>query len=176
MNFIASTEGNLPDLVKQSGYSIEGSNLIIDKGLKGVGLEDKYLKEQIIKECITLEENAIIEISTIQKEPNAIDLQKTTDEIEKITKLPILASVPVYGISKNKTDKTNINELIMHKDPKSPISEVFRTLRTNIQFINSKKKTKVILITSTVPGEGKSWISANIATAFAQSRKNCNAN
>lgn len=59
-------------------------------------------------------------------------------------------------------------ELIVHKDPKSPISEVFRTLRANIQFMNSKKRTRVILVTSTVPGEGKSWISSNLAVAFAQ--------
>ncbi len=46
-------------------------------------------------------------------------------------------------------------EVIAHKDPKSPISEVFRTLRTNIQFMNANKKMKTILVTSTFPGEGK---------------------
>lgn len=40
-------------------------------------------------------------------------------------------------------------EVIAHKDPKSPISEVFRTLRTNIQFMNANKKMKTILVTST---------------------------
>lgn len=59
-------------------------------------------------------------------------------------------------------------ELIAHKDPKSPVSEIFRTLRTNIQFMNSNKKLKTLLVTSTFPGEGKSWISANLAVAFAQ--------
>ena len=43
-------------------------------------------------------------------------------------------------------------ELIAQRDPKSPISEVFRTLRTNIQFMNSSKKLKTLLITSTFPG------------------------
>lgn len=59
-------------------------------------------------------------------------------------------------------------ELIAHKDPKSPVSEIFRTLRTNIQFMNSNKKLKTLLVTSTFPGEGKSWVSANLAVAFAQ--------
>ena len=62
-------------------------------------------------------------------------------------------------------------EVIVHQDPKSPISEIFRTLRTNIQFMNTKKNLKTILITSTLPGEGKSWVSANLAVGFAQTGK-----
>ena len=62
-------------------------------------------------------------------------------------------------------------EVVAHKDPKSPISEVFRTLRTNIQFINNDKKIKTLLVTSTLPGEGKSWIASNLAVTFAQAGK-----
>lgn len=63
------------------------------------------------------------------------------------------------------------NELITFVSPKTQISEVFRTLRTNIQFMNVDEKLKSILVTSTVPGEGKSWISANLAITFAQAGK-----
>ena len=59
-------------------------------------------------------------------------------------------------------------ELIVQKDPKSPVSEVFRTLRTNIQFMNANKKLKTLLITSTFPEEGKSWVASNLAVTFAQ--------
>lgn len=59
-------------------------------------------------------------------------------------------------------------EVIVHQDPKSPISEIFRTLRTNIQFMNTKGKLRTILVTSTLPGEGKSWVSSNLAVTFAQ--------
>lgn len=62
-------------------------------------------------------------------------------------------------------------ELIVHSDPKSPISEIFRTLRTNIQFMNTKRKLKTILVTSSMPGEGKSWVSSNLAVTFAQTGK-----
>lgn len=62
-------------------------------------------------------------------------------------------------------------EIITHRDPKSPISEIFRTLRTTIQFTNTKKGLKSLLITSTSPSEGKSWVSANLAVAFAQAGK-----
>lgn len=62
-------------------------------------------------------------------------------------------------------------ELIAQKNPKSPISETFRTLRTNIQFMNSQKNLKTILITSTMPNEGKSWVASNLAITFAQAGK-----
>mgnify|MGYP002521767601 FL=1 len=63
------------------------------------------------------------------------------------------------------------NELITFVSPKTQISEVFRTLRTNIQFMNVDGNLKSLLVTSTVPGEGKSWISANLAVTFAQAGK-----
>ena len=62
-------------------------------------------------------------------------------------------------------------ELIAHRDPKSPVSEVFRTLRTNIQFMNTNNQLKALLVTSTLPGEGKSWVTANLAITFAQAGK-----
>ena len=55
-------------------------------------------------------------------------------------------------------------ELITFRNPKSPISETFRTLRTNIQFMNVNKRLKSILITSTLPGEGKSWVASNFSS------------
>lgn len=62
-------------------------------------------------------------------------------------------------------------ELVAERSPKSPIAETFRTLRTNIQFMTSQKRIKTLLITSTMPGEGKTWISANLAITFAQAGK-----
>lgn len=61
------------------------------------------------------------------------------------------------------------NELIINSDPKSAMSESIRTLRTNLQFASVDKKIKTILVTSSVPGEGKSFIAANLACAFANS-------
>ncbi len=62
-------------------------------------------------------------------------------------------------------------EVIAHKNPKSPISEIFRTLRTNIQFMDRNKKMRTLLVTSTFPGEGKSWVASNLAVTFAQAGK-----
>ena len=60
------------------------------------------------------------------------------------------------------------SELVVFNDPKSSISESFRTLRTNIQFMNMNKELKCLLVTSSFPGEGKSWVSSNLAITFAQ--------
>lgn len=60
------------------------------------------------------------------------------------------------------------DELVIHYKPKSSISEDIRTIRTNLQFISSDEESKVLLVTSSIPGEGKSFISANLAAAFAQ--------
>ena len=62
-------------------------------------------------------------------------------------------------------------EVITHREPKSSISEVLRTLRTNIQFMNSNKPLRTLLFTSVLPSEGKSWVVANLAVTFAQADK-----
>ena len=59
-------------------------------------------------------------------------------------------------------------ELITQHSPKSPTSEAFRTLRTNIQFSNIDKDIKTIVLTSSGPAEGKSTVIANFAVTMAQ--------
>lgn len=63
------------------------------------------------------------------------------------------------------------NELVVYAKPKSNISEDIRTIRTNLQFTSSSEESKVILVTSSNQGEGKSFISSNLAVAFAQTGK-----
>jgi len=62
----------------------------------------------------------------------------------------------------------NLKELVVLNKPKSSQSEAFKTLRTNLLFSSVDKKIKSLLITSTMPGEGKSYTTANLAVAFAQ--------
>ena len=62
--------------------------------------------------------------------------------------------------------------LVTFENPKSPVSEAYRILRTNIQFANVDKAMKTILFTSAGPAEGKSSTVANLACAIAQAGKN----
>lgn len=63
------------------------------------------------------------------------------------------------------------SELIVNIRPKSNISENIRTIRTNLQFSTASSKMQTILLSSAISGEGKSFIAANLATAFAQTDK-----
>jgi capsular exopolysaccharide synthesis family protein len=76
---------------------------------------------------------------------------------------------PKLNVSKGGTDFRR--RLITYEDPKSPVSESYRSLRTNISYAMADKKIKSLLISSPQPGEGKSTTTANLAIAFAQLKK-----
>ncbi|HEX5003207.1 MAG TPA: polysaccharide biosynthesis tyrosine autokinase [Bacteroidia bacterium] len=80
------------------------------------------------------------------------------DELQKLTEIPVLGVVGHVA----KTD----NLIVQHR-PKSRIAESFRSVRTNLQFFGSKSGNKVLLITSSVGGEGKSFVSINLGCVFA---------
>lgn len=69
------------------------------------------------------------------------------------------------------SNSTNKRPIITHQNPKSPISEAYRALRTNIQFSSIDEELRVIMVTSAGPGEGKSTTLINLAVAYAQSDK-----
>lgn len=89
---------------------------------------------------------------------------KSSKDIEELLNVKTLINIPF--------DKNKKEELITVNDSKSIISEAFKTLRTNIQFSNvDLKGAQTLLITSCLPLEGKSYVSANLAITFAQAGK-----
>ena len=85
-------------------------------------------------------------------------------EVERNTKAPVLGVVPRYT-----KEKLLVSKLIVHKNPKSAISESIRSIRTNLDFISSAKKKRLISITSTVSGEGKTFVAVNLGGIIALS-------
>ncbi len=83
------------------------------------------------------------------------------DDVMKLTKLPIVADVPVASESV----KTAAG-IVVKANRNNQIDEVFRSMRTNIQFM-MKEDDKVILFTSSTSGEGKTFLAANLAVSFA---------
>jgi len=65
----------------------------------------------------------------------------------------------------------HMRSLISHQKPKSPITEQYRTVRTNIQFSNVDRDIQSIMVTSSFQEEGKSTTAANLAVVFAQQKK-----
>ncbi|WP_246823355.1 CpsD/CapB family tyrosine-protein kinase [Terribacillus saccharophilus] len=72
---------------------------------------------------------------------------------------------------RKKQFKTNVRSLITKFNPKSPISEQYRTIRTNIEFASVDTAMRSLLVTSSGPSEGKSSTTANLAVVFAQQGK-----
>lgn len=88
---------------------------------------------------------------------------ETPSEIYKTTTLPIAGEIAY--ISKMES------EMVMRPGNVSPVAEQFRTLRTNISYLNQGNPNKVLMITSGVSGEGKSFISLNLANTLAITNK-----
>ena len=89
--------------------------------------------------------------------------------IEKEIDLKKLIDVPLRTEKRNKLVKS---ELISYESQKSLTSKAFKNLRSNIQFITvNDVEKKIILVTSPSKSEGKSYISANVATSFAEAGK-----
>ena len=93
------------------------------------------------------------------------DRLKTPDEITDKLNLPVLGLIDSHDIE-------NGNKLISAAQPRSPITEEYRTLRTNVNFASVDHRLRCLLITSAEPGEGKSTIAANLAVVLAQSGLN----
>lgn len=93
---------------------------------------------------------------------------KTPEDIES-QNVNVLAWIP--KISQEESVGLKNPELIVAQKPDSLSSEAFRTIRTRLQFSHISKGAKVILVTSSVPGEGKTTVSTNLSASFAQSNK-----
>ena len=74
-------------------------------------------------------------------------------------------------VSEEISEEDLSSELILKNNPKSIISEDFRTVRTSLDFSLVGKNNNSLVLTSTVPNEGKSFVSANLAIAFANTGK-----
>lgn len=95
------------------------------------------------------------------------DRVKSRHELERRLGAPVLAAVPRVGAWRKPED----THLVMLVEPKSPVSEAYRTLGTNVQYLASQSALKVIMVTSAIGGDGKSTSCANLAVVLAQAGK-----
>ena len=104
---------------------------------------------------------------------------KTPDDIEALTGLPSLAVVPSFAVlnstgkllvQKTSTDGEPGTEVALasHMQPKSPVSEAFRAMRTSLLLSQADHPPQVILVTSALPREGKTTAAVNLAVTLAQ--------
>jgi len=89
------------------------------------------------------------------------DKLKSKEELQSITNIPVLGSIPHFSkVSKH----IGVSEF-----PKSSLAEAFRIVRTNLEFFGESKSGKMILITSSIAGEGKTFCAINLAGILAMS-------
>jgi capsular exopolysaccharide synthesis family protein len=87
-------------------------------------------------------------------------LVQSKEDLARLTNIPMLGVIP-HGTSQDKQTMLN--------DPRSPIAEAFRAVRVNMQYLAAGLDKRVIGVTSSVPGEGKSFCTVNLAAELAQS-------
>jgi polysaccharide biosynthesis transport protein len=90
-------------------------------------------------------------------------LLRTTDQAKRVFGYNLLGTLPNFG--KKWAGKPAV---FVRANPGSPISESYRMLQTNLRFLSPTSPAKLILITSSIPNEGKSTVAANFAAATAQ--------
>ncbi|WP_211293288.1 GumC family protein [Brunnivagina elsteri] len=100
---------------------------------------------------------------------------KTIDEAKEFMELTLLGVIPSFSKPKSSIFLRSNDDIepfhpriVVRDNPRSPSSEAFRMLRANLKYISADKELKVIVVTSSVPQEGKSTVAANLAMAIAQ--------
>jgi capsular exopolysaccharide synthesis family protein len=91
----------------------------------------------------------------------------SVDELQNALKVPVIGGLPEY-----KKENLENSRLLVHQSSKSMLSEALRQIRTNLNFINlSDVSNKIISVTSTVSGEGKTFVALNLGGVIALSGK-----
>jgi capsular exopolysaccharide synthesis family protein len=98
---------------------------------------------------------------------------KTVDDARQVFGFTLLGVIPALKQSEKITLhdgnlERSTPEIVVRDNPGSPFSQAYRMLQANLKFLNSDKELKVIVVTSSVPQEGKSTVSANLAVAMSQ--------
>jgi succinoglycan biosynthesis transport protein ExoP len=106
------------------------------------------------------------------------DTIRTTEEIENYLHLPALAAIPMIDSmpkrrlllvgGKENADENETSELLIHSDSRSSLAEAYRQLRTSILLSTAGHAPKTLLITSSLPAEGKTTTATNTAISLAQ--------
>jgi capsular exopolysaccharide synthesis family protein len=93
------------------------------------------------------------------------------NEITSLNEIMKYLEVPMLGIVPNYKDTIPISQLLVDKKPKSIIAESLRSIRSNLEFLSQSDGPKVLAITSTISGEGKTFVALNLAGIIAFSEK-----
>ena len=98
------------------------------------------------------------------------DTLKTPDDIKDLLDTPVIGFIG--ELKNNPKQGEDSLGVFVAKNPRSPVAEAFRSLRTNLEYSSVDDPARIILVTSSGESEGKSTVAANLAIVEAQSGKN----
>jgi tyrosine-protein kinase len=93
------------------------------------------------------------------------DTVKTSEDVEMVTGLPTLGAIIKIKGGKASSEMYRLVTLLY---PRGPAAEAYRTLRSNLEFAAVAQPVRTLLVTSSIPGEGKTTTASNLAVVFAQ--------
>ncbi len=107
---------------------------------------------------------------------SAVGLERLDDsvrsplELGESFRLPVLGLIPAIKAAEMRElpSGPGLNRIVTHADPRSPVAEAYRSLRTNLAFARSDRGLRTVVLTSPGPADGKSTTVANLAITFAQ--------
>ncbi|MBA3664536.1 MAG: polysaccharide biosynthesis tyrosine autokinase [Bacteroidetes bacterium] len=128
---------------------------------RNIGI-DSPDKPKILKQFVTM--GVLLTLMIIVIRMFFYSKIKTVEHLKELTELPLIGVLPIV---KNAASEG----IIVEQSPNSLIAESFRNFRTNLQYANIGIDAKTFLVTSFLPGEGKTFTSVNLATILARSGK-----
>ncbi|MDD4235146.1 MAG: polysaccharide biosynthesis tyrosine autokinase [Bacteroidales bacterium] len=143
-------------MISQAGFVSD--NLILEKA-SAPKMQKKPILSQILLIAIIIAILLSTGIITIRY--LLYNKIRSIDDITAFSDITILGGVPKSKI------KSEVSQLILHNRPKSMLAEAFRNIRSNLEFINSESKSKIITISSTISGEGKTFVALNLGAILA---------
>ena len=155
---IANTLANVFETEVSKIYKLDNISVIDKAELPSLPSNNTTIKDIIIAFALAIVGGSLVIFVIFYFDDTLRSLDSFEDEI----------GLPIIGKVFN--DNNNI-PLIVDKKPKAVTSESIRSLRTNLQFSAVDSDLKTLLITSTLPSEGKSFVSSNLAISFAQAGK-----
>lgn len=147
-------------LISQSGYV--STNLVLEKASVPGGAISP-----ILSKTMTMSVLLALVLSVLFLLARYLFYNKilTSSDIGKYTDIPVIGEVVTSR------RKSEFSRAVVHKNARSHVTENFRKIRTNLDYYPLESKCRVIITTSTVPGEGKTFIAINTADIYAMSGK-----
>jgi capsular exopolysaccharide synthesis family protein len=177
---IDTNKGFLKDLIEQQS----GNDVVSQGSDNNISVSEIAIPpENPISPRRTMTVAAALLISTLFGMGLALFLEylddtiRTTEEVESYLGLPALAAIPIMEtaprrrlllVGANDDEARATSELLINSDPRSSLAEAYRQLRTSILLSTAGHAPKSLLITSSLPAEGKTTTAANTAISLAQ--------